>query len=70
MGRYAHPPNTPRVNQVSREGGGEQIEQGDRTPRIYEGFEAGLAENGEPRRMRAFSPTCTGEVGPTKECCT
>ncbi|MCH7656305.1 MAG: ethanolamine ammonia lyase-activating protein, partial [Chloroflexi bacterium] len=56
-----------RPNQAVWEGGGAQIEYEDEDPRIHEMFEADLARTGAPCRMKAFSPACTGEVGPTKE---
>ena len=45
--------------------GGYQIEYGDEARKIHEIFEAELAKNGAPCRMKAFIPYCTGEVGPT-----
>ena len=56
-----------RPNQAVWEGGGAQIEYEDEDPRIHEMFEADLARTGTPCRMKAFSPACTGEVGPTNE---
>ncbi len=67
MGLSAPPGSAPRGDQVRWEGGGEQIEYEDEDPRIHEMFEEDLAKNGAPCRMKAFSPACTGEVGPTNE---
>ena len=66
MGLYGPPGTAPRVGETSWEGGGEQIEYEDEDPHLHEMFEADLTKNGAPCRMKAFSPTCTGEVGPTK----
>ena len=67
MGLIQPPGGARPVSEVTWEGGGKQIEYEDEDPRIHEMFEADLAKNGAPCRMKAFSPTCTGEVGPTKE---
>ena len=66
MGLWAPPGTAPRANEATWEGGGEQIEYEDEDPRLHEMFEADLAKTGAPCRMKAFCPTCTGEVGPTK----
>ena len=47
--------------------GGWQIEYADEDPGRHEMFEAELAKNGAPCRMKAFVPSCKGEVGPTGE---
>jgi mannose-6-phosphate isomerase-like protein (cupin superfamily) len=52
---------------VSIKEGGMQIEYEDEAREIHELFEAELAKNGAPCRMKAFIPYCTGEVGPTSE---
>ena len=46
--------------------GGYQVEYDEESPRIHEIFEEELRKNGVTCRMKAFVPTCTGEVGPTK----
>ncbi len=45
--------------------GGWQIEYPDEDRRIHEIFEKELKRNGAPCLMKAFSPWCTGKVGPT-----
>lgn len=57
--------NGPRSSDLSVNEGGGQIEYEDESPRVHEIFEAELAKNGAPCRMKAFIPWCTGEVGPT-----
>ena len=52
---------------VSVNEGGAQIEYEDEQREIHTIFEAELAKNGAPCRMKAFIPYCTGEVGPTTE---
>jgi hypothetical protein len=52
---------------VSIKEGGMQIEYEDEDVEIHQLFEAELAKNGAPCRMKAFIPYCTGEVGPTSE---
>ena len=52
---------------VSVKDGGNQLEYEDEDKLIHEIFEAELAKNGAPCRMKAFVPWCTGEVGPTTE---
>jgi mannose-6-phosphate isomerase-like protein (cupin superfamily) len=52
---------------VSIKEGGMQIEYEDEDIEIHQLFEAELARNGAPCRMKAFIPHCTGEVGPTSE---
>jgi uncharacterized RmlC-like cupin family protein len=51
----------------SMEEGGSQIEYENEDREIHRIFEAELAKNGAPCRMKAFIPWCTGEVGPTSE---
>ena len=51
----------------SMEEGGSQIEYEREDREIHRIFEAELAKNGAPCRMKAFIPWCTGEVGPTSE---
>ena len=46
--------------------GGWQIEYPDEDRRIHEIFEKELTRNGAPCLMKAFSPWCTGEAGPTQ----
>ena len=52
---------------VSFEEGGYQLEYENEDPAIHKLFEAELARNGVPCRMKALVPSCTGEVGSTTE---
>lgn len=50
---------------VSIKEGGIQVEYEDEAPLVHEIFEVELKKNGATCLMKAFIPTCTGEVGPT-----
>ncbi len=56
-----------RGSDVSMNEGGNQMEYEDEDPRVHELFEAEVAANGAPCRMKALVANCTGEVGPTTE---
>jgi len=47
--------------------GGNQTEYGDEDPEVHRVFEEELRKRGLPCRMKALSPFCTGEVGPSQD---
>jgi mannose-6-phosphate isomerase-like protein (cupin superfamily) len=52
---------------VSVANGGMQLEYDEEDPEVHRIFEEQLALNGATCRMKALSPFCTGEIGPTTE---
>ena len=52
---------------VSVKDGGMQLEYEDEDPEVHHIFEEELAVHGATCRMKALSPFCQGEVGPTNE---
>ena len=67
MGAYKPRSNRGWLADKSVREGGWQIEYQDEDRRIHEIFETELAEHGATCRMKAFTPWCTGEVGPISE---
>ena len=47
--------------------GGRQTEYRDEDPQVHRVFEEELRKRGRPCRMKALSPFCTGEVGPSED---
>ena len=52
---------------VSIKDGGIQLEYQDEDPEVHRIFEEEVRAHGAECRMKALSPYCTGETGPTAE---
>jgi mannose-6-phosphate isomerase-like protein (cupin superfamily) len=63
-GGAARVPNAGRPD-VSIKDGGWQVEYEDEDPEVHRMFEGELASHGATCLMKAFVPSCTGELGPT-----
>jgi mannose-6-phosphate isomerase-like protein (cupin superfamily) len=66
-GRWDDMPTDRNTADLSVKQGGIQTEYQDENPDVHAMFEDELKQRGVPCRMRALSPYCTGELGPTQD---
>jgi hypothetical protein len=66
-GRWDDMPTDRNTADLSVKQGGIQTEYEDENPDVHAVFEDELKRHGVPCRMKALSPYCTGELGPTQD---